>query len=211
MVMNIYEKLITLKAEVGGFSKDAAGYKYKYVSGSQVLGEIKDILERLKLLVYPQELKHTHFEKVDGTKDFIVYGDIKYVIVNAEKPEEKIVVDWLYYGQQDEVSKAFGSGLTYAERYFFLKFLGLPTDDEDPDIRQNPKPKQVEQKPIPPKPNTKSRSAQLVALVKGSSYTTEDVLRAILALGAKKADDLTQEQFDKLYSEIKEAVKHEPN
>ena len=32
--------------------------------------------------------------------------------------------------------KGVGSALTYAERYFFLKYFNVPTDDDDPDSFQ---------------------------------------------------------------------------
>ena len=60
---------------------------------------------------------------------------MKYVWVNAENPEERIEIPWQTMGQQDDISKAFGSGLTYSERYFLLKFFGVPTDDDDTDDR----------------------------------------------------------------------------
>src|SRR5690625_5193343 len=73
---------------------------------------------------------------MDDKTDFVISGDMQYVWQNAESPEEKIVIDWKVYGQQDDISKAFGSGLTYSERYFLLKFFNAPTDDDDPDANQ---------------------------------------------------------------------------
>ena len=60
-----------------------------------------------------------------------------YVWVNAEKPDDRIEVPWQLFGQQDDPSKAFGSALTYSERYFLLKFFSIATDDDDPDAKQN--------------------------------------------------------------------------
>src|SRR5690606_2934543 len=83
--------------------------------------------------------KYSTFNYIDKKgkekTDFIVTADMKYVWVNAENPEERIEIPWQTMGQQDDISKAFGSGLTYSERYFLLKFFGVPTDDDDPDAR----------------------------------------------------------------------------
>jgi hypothetical protein len=50
------------------------------------------------------------------------------------KSKETIEVPWLLYGEQEgDIAKAFGSGLTYAERYFIMKFFNQPTDYLDPD------------------------------------------------------------------------------
>ncbi|MGY2126768.1 ERF family protein, partial [Nocardia gipuzkoensis] len=39
-------------------------------------------------------------------------------------------------GQQDDVSKAHGTALTYTERYFLMKFFNIPTDEDDADAKQ---------------------------------------------------------------------------
>ena len=43
---------------------------------------------------------------------------LTYVWINADKPEEQLEIPFYAVGQQDDVSKAHGTGLTYAERYF---------------------------------------------------------------------------------------------
>ncbi|WP_207559116.1 ERF family protein, partial [Geobacillus thermoleovorans] len=67
--------------------------------------------------------------------DFVVTGDMKYVWINADDPSDRIEIPWQYMGQQDDISKAFGSALTYTERYFLMKFFSVPTDEDDPDAR----------------------------------------------------------------------------
>ena len=61
---------------------------------------------------------------------------LTYVWINADKPEEKLEVPFYSVGQQDDVSKAHGTGLTYAERYFLMKFFNIPTDEDDADAKQ---------------------------------------------------------------------------
>ena len=34
------------------------------------------------------------------------------------------------------ISKAHGTALTYAERYFLMKFFNIPTDEDDADAKQ---------------------------------------------------------------------------
>lgn len=152
--LNLYQKLVEVRKSIDFFSKDTQGYGYKYVSGSQVLGKIKQKLDELQILLIPIVLnqKHETFDykvydkeakKEREKTDFIVTADMKYVWVNAEKPEEYIEIPWQTMGQQDDISKAFGSGLTYSERYFLLKFFGVPTDEEDPDARDTTGKKQT--------------------------------------------------------------------
>src|SRR5690625_1734139 len=76
---------------------------------------------------------------MEDKTDFVISGDMTYVWQDSANPDDKIEIPWKLYGQQDDISKAFGSGLTYSERYFLLKFFNAPTDDDDPDTRQDPK------------------------------------------------------------------------
>lgn len=144
--MNIHQKLIEVRKSIGSFTKDADSYGYSYVSGSQVLGKIQEKMNELGVMLMPaiQDQSHEVFNYMAYDKkqqkqvqktDFLVYGNMTYTWVNAEDPNDKIEVPFFYTGQQDDISKAFGSGLTYSERYFLLKFFSLPTDRDDPDSR----------------------------------------------------------------------------
>ena len=140
--MNLFLKLVELRSRVEGFYKDTKSFGYSYVSGAQILDKINPIMNELKLLFLPKKAIHrgwTKHEYINKKKeemlDFIVEGELDYVWINAENPEETWLIEWEYYGAQNDISKAFGSALTYSERYLLLKSLGLPTDEEDPDSR----------------------------------------------------------------------------
>ena len=140
--MNLFLKLVELRHRVEGFYKDTKSFGYSYVSGAQVQDKINPIMYELKLLFLPKSAVHRGWAKHEYTNkkneellDFIVEGDLDYVWIDAENPEETWEIKWQYYGAQNDISKAFGSALTYSERYLLLKSLGLPTDEEDPDSR----------------------------------------------------------------------------
>lgn len=145
--MNLHQKLVEIRKEIDVFKKDTEGYGYSYVSGSQVLSKIQEKMNELGVLLYPTvtEMQDTTFDyqvwdkqtkTMKDKTDFVVQGIMHYTWQDAENPEDKIVIPWYLYGQQDDISKAFGSGLTYSERYFLLKFFNAPTDDDDPDARK---------------------------------------------------------------------------
>lgn len=152
--MNIYQKLIEIRKSVKGFEKDAKGYNYTYISGEQVLSKVAGKMNELQIVLEPRVMYETAtheifqydtLDKYGKTKhniDYIVKCKMEYVWINAENPEEKIVIPWALFGQQEEISKAFGSGLTYSERYFLLKYFGMQTDEDDPDSRQGEKPEE---------------------------------------------------------------------
>src|SRR5699024_6098655 len=148
--LNLHQKLVEIRKEIDAFTKDTKGFNYSYVSGSQVLSKIKNKMDELGVLLYPktQSVEHSTYDykqfnkktkNMDDKTDFVISGDLYYIWVNADNPSEKLEVEWKLFGQQDDISKAFGSALTYSERYFLLKFFNAPTDDDDPDTRQDPK------------------------------------------------------------------------
>lgn len=145
--MNLHQKLIEIRKEIDVFEKDTKGFNYSYVSGSQVLGKIQEKMNELGVILHPEmkDLEHNTFDyqqwnksrnQMEDKTDFVISGNMKYVWINADDPKERIEIDWNIYGQQDDISKAYGSALTYSERYFLLKFFNTPTDDDDPDTRQ---------------------------------------------------------------------------
>jgi len=139
--MNLYQKIIEVRKVANGFKKDAKSFNYDYVSGNQILGKMKDKMNELGLILIPSikssgSQQYDYLDKYGKEKtDFITNGEMMYTWLDAEKPEDKLEIQWAFYGQQDDISKSFGSALTYAERYFLLKFFGLPTDCDDPDSR----------------------------------------------------------------------------
>lgn len=145
--LNLFQKIADVKANIDGFTKDTKGYNYSYVSGSQVLHRIRNKMIENNLLLVPKtseenykQIDVTRFNKKAGreitTSEFIVEMKLTYVWINADKPEEQLEVPFYSVGQQDDVSKAHGTGLTYAERYFLMKFFNIPTDEDDADAKQ---------------------------------------------------------------------------
>ena len=53
--------------------------------------------------------------------------------VNNDNPEETVIVPWILVGRQGDSAQSFGAALTYAYRYFLLKYFGVATPDDDPD------------------------------------------------------------------------------
>ncbi|MED3974553.1 ERF family protein [Priestia megaterium] len=192
---NIYQKLVAIRKTIDAFTKDSESFGYSYVSGSQVLHKIKDKMDELEVVLMPQVLNQHHetFDYVAKGKektDFIVTGDMKYVWVNAENPEDKIEIPWQFMGQQDDISKAFGSGLTYSERYFLLKFFGVPTDSDDPDG------KDTSGKQGYSKPNSSNNS--------NGSLASEKQLNLVKSLLKKKVTG--EWTFEKLHQGLKQKL-----
>ena len=218
--LNIYQKLVEVRKSIEGWEKDQKGFGYSYVSGSQVLGKIKNKMDELGIIL------ETHIEsynwaihkyinaKGKEVQDFVVDGSMLMVWVNSDSPEDRVEVQWHYAGQQDDVSKALGSGLTYCERYFMLKQFGVPTDYDDPDKKQPeaPLPKSQTVKPPttvkPTSPPTTNQVPTTPATTPSTSpvLTSEDALNFIVETGAnkgKKMQDLQDFQVKWLIGKTK--------
>ena len=139
--MSIYEKLLEVRKSVQYLKKDKKGFNYNYASGSQVIGNLRGKLDELGLLLKPEVIKITYAEvkidgktevKIDGKTENLVTIEILFTWINVDNPTEKIECHWFSMGQNTR-EKGIGSALTYAERYFLLKFFMIPTDEMDPD------------------------------------------------------------------------------
>lgn len=197
--MNLYQKIIEVRKVANGFTKDAEGYGYDYVSGNQILNKIKDKMNEVGLILQPsaQVGEHQLFcytnSKGQEKVDIQVWGSMTYTWINAEKPEEREIVNWAYYGQQDDISKSFGSALTYSERYFLLKYFGLPTDEDDPDGKDTTGKKTKGAKAL-----SEAQIKRLFALGKAAGYQSVSVIDQIQKKFKKEPDQLTKLEYDQV-------------
>ena len=141
--LNLFQKLVEVRKHIPTLRKDGNGYKYSYVTGSQILAGIQDSMNNLGILLFPRvDTQNVEKEEVTTGKgktstQFRVYGKMTYTWINADNPTETLEVPFMYGAINEDVAKAIGSALTYAERYFLIKSFNLPTDNEDPDYNRN--------------------------------------------------------------------------
>ena len=195
--MNLYQKLVEIRKDVINFSKDTEGYGYKYVSGSQAIAKIREKMDSLGVLLVP-EVKNTISSTYDYINakgkectDHIVSGEMSYKWINAENPEETLSVPWQLYGAQDDISKAFGSGLTYSERYFILKFFQAPTDDADPDNRDTSNRGTGVKKGL-----SEAQVKRLYAIAKAAGYDKPKIQQMIVTKYNKVVEQLSRDEYD---------------
>lgn len=145
--LNLFQKIVEVRKSIGSVTKDSTAgkgskFSYDYVSGSLILSKIKEEMNNQKLLFTPL-IKDKNFEKVDTTNkygkpetNYIIELDLSYKWINADNPEETLEIPFYAIGEQNDPSKAFGTALTYSERYILLKMFNLPTDEDDADAKQ---------------------------------------------------------------------------
>jgi hypothetical protein len=133
---NIYQKLLTIQQRVNGLGKDKSTYNYKYVTGDKLLAEVKPMMNELGLLLKQEILSientRQDYNTAKGSKSEILSKVMmQFTWIDCETGE----TDTNLFGAngQNDWEKGLGSALTYAERYFLLKYFHIATDHDDID------------------------------------------------------------------------------
>jgi len=138
--LNLYQKLHRVQSQVIGLGKDTQGNNFKYVSGTKVIDAIKPIMNEIGLLLKTEVLsidnqRNDYATKSNPNKSEILSKVMmKFTWIDIETGEKDECL-WGANGQNDW-DKGVGSAMTYAERYFLLKYFHIATDEDDID---NPK------------------------------------------------------------------------
>jgi hypothetical protein len=217
--MNLYQKLIEVRKEVPYLQKENQGEQYKYVSSSQVLGNVKAKLDELGVLLVPAVKNHNvnissiEFLNEKGTptkrtNTYFTEIDMLMTWINAEKPDEKIECTW--YGQGIDIAgeKGVGKALTYAEKYFMLKFFNIPTDKDDPDSFQKrmdddepqKTPQQLKKSPDDNKTTQQKNKPETDS--GASDKATKEQVKAVFAAGRTKKELLPDFDMFKLIDDM---------
>ncbi|MBO4234054.1 hypothetical protein FO675_07025 [Riemerella anatipestifer] len=175
--MNIYQKLLQIQAKVNGLGKDASSgngnYSYQYVSGAKVLEFVRPLMNELGLIL-KQEILSIENDRQDYTiksgpkSEILSKVMMKFTWIDTETGER----DENLFGAngQNDWEKGLGSALTYAERYFLLKFFHIPTDEDDID---NDLRKKIDEENLN-KPNSKSTQAPASANNERTAWLNEN-------------------------------------
>lgn len=139
--MGIYNKLFEIQKSTRGLKKDKKGNNYEYVSGTKILTHIRAKMDELGVILKQEVLSienqrmdyktgiNTQFEKPKS--EILSKVEMRFTWVDVETGEQ----DQNLFGAngQNDWDKGVGSALTYAERYFLLKYFHIPTDEDDID------------------------------------------------------------------------------
>lgn len=155
--MKLYTKLLEIQKKINGLGQDAKGQTYKYVSGAKVLGAIKPLMNEYGVILKQEIIS------IENTRQDYVVSVSKELPNGRPKSEinSKVMMRFTWIdcetGERDENlfgangqndwDKGLGSALTYAERYFLLKFFHIATDEDDIDNPER-KPQEVIKKPV---------------------------------------------------------------
>ena len=148
--MNLWQKLAKVRDIADVVAKNKSGYGYKYVSEDEILSKVKAGLSKYHVSIYPlldqenfrierRDFVKKKYDKAsqsmidDPQSEYCVRGRLNFMVINDDNPAEQTVIPWVLVGSQADDAQAFGAALTYANRYFFMKFFNIATPDADPD------------------------------------------------------------------------------
>lgn len=149
------QKLFEIKDEISIMQKNSEGHGYTFVDEESILLKVNDKMKQLGLRLIPNfvpNTMHTEIVKYENAKgqpktDILVCSEMTFTWENLET-NEKEVNNWYMVGQQADGSQAMGSGLTYSNRYFLLKYFNVATSKDDPDTIRSQMEKEDEQKKL---------------------------------------------------------------
>lgn len=205
---SIYKKLLLIQQAVKGLKKDKKSNNYEYVTGNKLLSFIKPLMDDNGLIL-KQEVLSIDNERMDyktgiGTQyekpksEILSKVMMRFTWVDCETGEK----DENLFGAngQNDWEKGLGSALTYAERYFLLKYFHIATDEDDidnpdrkPEEKQSP---QAQAKAPSPKPKPKMDNETFE-----KAMGSDDIVKLEACLARY---DLTDDQTGNLVLRIEE-------
>lgn len=145
--LNLVQKLAKIREIVDVVTKSKRGYGYTYADINDILAKIRAGMKKYGVSLIPQIVPGTMSEttktyvntKTDKagehydqtSTEILVSGDMVYRWVNDSSPSQVIDVPWFVIGAQSDPSQAFGSGLSYCERYFISNYFQLPQVEQN--------------------------------------------------------------------------------
>lgn len=206
--MNIYESIAAVQANVDFIGKDKttqSGNKFKYRGVDQVLNTLHPLFAKHKVFAVPEVLEIMHREErvlSSGSKVLYEVLKIKYTFYAEDGTSLAAVVVGEAMDSGDKVSNKC---MSVAYKYACFQMLSIPTEEttQDPDdSAEDIKPKV---------PAGKSKAQQIMQLINGTDVQPAQITEFIVANFGKsvKVNDLTDEQFNKLYSAISKYINGE--
>ena len=149
--LNVYQRLAEVRKKVSYLKKEQSGSQFNYVGSSDVLGALHSKINEMGLLLQPAITGHKVKDQIEIINQYNKYTKqteqkqrITYFTelemtmrwINIDDPEDFLESKWYAQGVDIAGEKGVGKALTYAEKYFLLKFFNIATDDDDPDKYQ---------------------------------------------------------------------------
>lgn len=200
--MNIYESIAAIQADVDFIGKDKttqSGSKFKYRGVDQVLNTLHPLFAKHKVFAVPEVMEIlAREERATNSGSKVLYEVLK--VKYSFFAEDGTSVAAVVVGEaMDSGDKASNKCMSVAYKYACFQLLSIPTEETCADPDDN-------NEQLAP---AKSKARRIQELIDGTDVVPKQITEFIVAnFGSPiKVNDLTDEQFNKLYSAITQYIK----
>ena len=214
--MKIYLKLLEIQKKIISLKKDKTSFQYAYLTGDKLLDYIKPIMNEQSLIL-KQEVVKVEKERIlyktkTGEKEEVLYSVWqKFTWIDCETGE-KDENEFFATGMNDW-EKGLGSALTYAERYFIMKYFHISTDEDDIDNEDRKQPKatakEEPKKPIQEKAVEKVSAENVKYIYTLLNKVKFDYNKIYEAYKVQSMKDLTATQATKVVEGLRKIEKEQ--
>ena len=189
--LNLFQRLAKIREIAEVVSKSKKGFNYTYADLVEILAKVTAGMKKYHVSLIPGivpgscnvnqlTIVNTKFDKQGRTYDqtsteMLVKADMLYKWVNDDNPNEYIDVPWAVTGMQPDASQAFGSGLSYCERYFLCNYFQIAQPEDVDDYRSKQK---------------EANQAEDIAIAEGIIETLDSVVKDYISKNADKSEEV---------------------
>lgn len=189
VVSELEKKLLEIKKRVPYLKPNEKGFGYDYVDPSRVLGVFNPLFNEYGILLEPAiidseiitvDVYQDNKMRKDGDEPTKVKTEVihnvtmEFTFIDVETGERK-TIPWMGAGSNG-MEQGFGSALTYAERYFLLKYFNVPVNQDDPNYYRTTENKK---QTAPTKKLTKANTTALIKALDNGSKKPIDVRNSL--------------------------------
>lgn len=200
--MNIYESIAAIQADVDFIGKDKttqSGSKFKYRGVDQVLNTLHPLFAKHKVFAVPEVMEIlAREERATNSGNKVLYEVLK--VKYSFFAEDGTSVAAVVVGEaMDSGDKVSNKCMSVAYKYACFQLLSIPTEETCADPDDN-------NEQLTP---AKSKARRIQELIDGTDVVPKQITEFVVAnFGSPiKVNDLTDEQFNKLYSAITQYIK----
>ena len=210
-ILNLYQKLARITGEVGAIKKGGTNREqhYQFIEYAAVAGELRSLFAKYNVVVVPYMARsgkqsRQQFKTSKGSIGTTALIDFTFVVINADKPDEKFSVTWTGEAT-DYGDKATNKAATSALKYYLMRQFNISEQGDDPDA-DSPKvtsqPVEHAQEPAQPELATKLQKGQITAWLRSRGVNDNEIVDR-LRDDFNVQGELTRDEANRVLTEIK--------
>ena len=141
--LNVYQRLAEVRKAVPYLKKEQKARNINTLVRPMYWVPCTQKINEVGLMLIPEIVGHlvTASERTNAkgniSSEYFTELEMTMTWVNIDDPSDTAKVSWYAQGVDLAGEKGVGKALTYAEKYFLLKFFNIATDKDDPDTFQD--------------------------------------------------------------------------